>query len=265
MPPVRLIEHADVKRMLLAQKAYVEGGLALILYCGRLVDLCRTATGDEYTVRHALLELLTPIAKSWPSEWCLEGNNHAIQIHGGYGYTRDFAVEQYWRDNRLNMIHEGAHGIHGLDLLGRKVVLEQGRALHLFAHEVQSTIEAARAHTELDADARALNEALDALLEATRRAWSTGMPEEALANATPYLQGFGHIVLAWLWLDLACVALERSTGKKSNGHDRDFLLGKQQAARYFFDYELPRVAAWLEVAAARTRTCLDMQDEWFES
>jgi butyryl-CoA dehydrogenase len=162
------------------------------------------------------------------------------------------------------MIHEGTHGIHGLDLLGRKVVLEQGRALHLFAAEVQTTIAAARAHSDLDADARALGTALDSLLEATRRAWSTGKPEDALANATPYLQGFGHVVLAWLWLELARVALEKG-GAEPNGHDRGFLLGKRQAARYFFDYELPRVGAWLEVAATRNRTCLDTQDEWFET
>src|SRR6476660_982422 len=141
MAPVRLVEHADVKRMLLAQKAYAEGGLALILYCGRLVDLCRTADGEDYAARHALLELLTPVAKSWPSEWCLEGNSHAIQIHGGYGYTRDFPVEQYWRDNRLNMIHEGTHGIQAADLLGRKVLMEDGRGLHLLAARMRETIE----------------------------------------------------------------------------------------------------------------------------
>ncbi|MBS3998731.1 MAG: acyl-CoA dehydrogenase, partial [Hydrogenophaga sp.] len=106
-PPVRIIEHADVKRMLLAQKAYAEGALALELYCARLVDEHHTAEAAVADDARLLLEVLTPIAKSWPSEWCLEANSLAIQIHGGYGYTRDFPVEQYWRDNRLNMIHEG--------------------------------------------------------------------------------------------------------------------------------------------------------------
>ena len=129
-PPVNIIEHADVKRMLLAQKAYVEGGLALELYCGRLVDEAGRYRGERAGGK-ALLEILTPIAKSWPSEWCLEANNLAIQVHGGYGYTRDFPVEQYWRDNRLNMIHEGTHGIQGIDLLGRKVLMDEGRALGL--------------------------------------------------------------------------------------------------------------------------------------
>ena len=122
-PQVPLIQHADIKRMLLAQKAYVEGGLALSLYCARLVDELHTADPAAAAEASTLLDVLTPIAKSWPSEWCLEANSLAIQVLGGYGYTRDFGVEQYWRDNRLNMIHEGTHGIQALDLLGRKVVM----------------------------------------------------------------------------------------------------------------------------------------------
>ena len=262
-PPVRIIEHADVKRMLLAQKAYVEGGLALVLYCGRLVDEARTGTADEAAAKNALLEILTPIAKSWPSEWCLEANNLAIQVHGGYGYTRDFPVEQYWRDNRLNMIHEGAHGIHGLDLLGRKVLMDQGRALRLLVDEIRRGSAKAATYAELQADAAALEAALAALLEATRSAWSTGQPEEALANATPYLQAFGHVVIAWLWLDVARAALAAARASRAAGASSDFLHGKRQAARYFFDYELPKVDAWLAVAANRNRTCLDMRDEWF--
>jgi alkylation response protein AidB-like acyl-CoA dehydrogenase len=144
-PQVRIIEHADVKRMLLAQKSYCEGALALELYCAQLVD--EQATGTPAAVAEAtlLLEMLTPIAKSWPSEWCLEANSLAIQVHGGYGYTRDFPVEQYWRDNRLNMIHEGTHGIQALDLLGRKVVMQGGAGLALLASKVGATIARARA------------------------------------------------------------------------------------------------------------------------
>ena len=126
-PQVALIEHADVKRMLLAQKSYVEGAFALGLYCWMLVDEERTSTGADRDRAHLLLEVLTPIAKSWPSQWCLEANSLAIQVHGGYGYTKEFDVEQCYRDNRLNAIHEGTHGIHGLDLLGRKVVMARRR------------------------------------------------------------------------------------------------------------------------------------------
>jgi hypothetical protein len=155
-PQIRIIEHADVKRMLLAQKAYCEGALALELYCARLVDEQHTGDAGAADDARLLLEVLTPIAKSWPSEWCLEANSLAIQIHGGYGYTRDFPVEQYWRDNRLNMIHEGTHGIQGMDLLGRKVLMEEGRGLQLLAARMQATIEQAGLIAELAPHASAL-------------------------------------------------------------------------------------------------------------
>ena len=161
-PQVRIIEHADVKRMLLAQKSYCEGGLALELYCARLVDEQHTGDAEAADDARLLLEVLTPIAKSWPSEWCLEANSLAIQVHGGYGYTRDFPVEQYWRDNRLNMIHEGTHGIQAADLLGRKVLMEGGKGLGLLARRAQATIERAQQYPELAEHGRALGEAVAA-------------------------------------------------------------------------------------------------------
>ncbi len=206
-PQVPLIQHADIKRMLLAQKAYVEGGLALSLYCARLVDEQHTADPAAAAEATTLLDVLTPIAKSWPSEWCLEANSLAIQVLGGYGYTRDFGVEQYWRDNRLNMIHEGTHGIQALDLLGRKVVMHQGAGLKLLAVRIEATAAQAAALPQLTAPAAQLGVSLRSLVAATQSAWATGQPEEALANATPYLQAFGHLVLAWLWLDVGLAAL----------------------------------------------------------
>ena len=254
LPPVRLIEHADIRRMLLAQKSYVEGGLALELYCARLVDELHTGNGEHADQAGTLLEVLTPIAKSWPSEWCLEANSLAIQVLGGYGYTRDFPVEQYWRDNRLNMIHEGTHGIQALDLLGRKVTVNGGAALKLLAQRISATIERAGHDRELAEPANQLATALQALGAATKAAWSTGVPEEALANATPYLQAFGHTVLAWLWLDVALACA---------GRDDDFAQGKRAAMRYFFAYELPKTAPWLAVAGSRNAICREMRDEWF--
>jgi len=252
-PQVPIIRHADVKRMLLAQKAYAEGALALQLYCARLVDEQRT--GDEALSREAalLLELLTPIAKSWPSEWCLEGNSLAIQVHGGYGYTRDFPVEQYWRDQRLNMIHEGTHGIQALDLLGRKVTMGGGAALKLLAARVSATIERAGQVDGFATQAHALAAALQSVGAATKAAWATGAPEEALANATPYLQAFGHVVLAWIWLDVALASRGPSDADE----------GRRGAMRYFFAYELPKIGAWLSVVSARDATCREMKEEWF--
>jgi butyryl-CoA dehydrogenase len=260
-PQVPIVEHADVKRMLLAQKAYSEGGLALGLYCARLVDEKRTGNAQSAEEAALLLEVLTPVAKSWPSEWCLEANNLAIQVHGGYGYTRDFAVEQYWRDNRLNMIHEGTHGIQSLDLLGRKVVAEQGRGLALWASRVHATVERARVIGPLAEYAEALARAVNDVQSATHAAWAGGNPQDALANATPYLQAFGHTVLAWMWLDVAIATTRALDSGGALG--ADFYRGKLQAARYFFRYELPKIGAWLDVVARRDTTCRDMADAWF--
>jgi butyryl-CoA dehydrogenase len=249
-PQRPIIEHADVRRMLLAQKSYVEGGLALELYCARLVD--ELHTGDAKAEAQALLDVLIPIAKSWPSEWCLEANSLAIQVLGGYGYTRDFPVEQLWRDQRLNMIHEGTHGIQALDLLGRKVVQQGGASLAALAARMQATIERAM-QTDWAPQANQLAAALAQVGGATKKAWSTGEPEEALANATPYLQAFGHTVLAWLWLDVAL----------SVPGDSDFAHGKRAAARYFFAYELPKIDAWLAVVARREPLCREIKSEYF--
>lgn len=257
-PQVRIIEHADVKRMLLAQKSYCEGALALELYCARLVDEQHTAEAAAADEARLLLEVLTPIAKSWPSEWCLEANSLAIQIHGGYGYTRDFPVEQYWRDNRLNMIHEGTHGIQATDLLGRKVLMEGGKGLTLLAARMTSTIERAVQVPELAAYAHALGQALQQVGATTQAAWATGNPQEALANAVPYMQGFGHTVLAWIWLDVALAALQSDATKSIAA-----TAGRLGAVRYFYHYELPKIGAWLQVVAARDATCADLPEEAF--
>ena len=254
-PPVRLIEHADIKRMLLAQKAYCEGALALLLYCARLVDEQHTGDPAQADEARLLLEVLTPIAKSWPSENCLEANSLAIQIHGGYGYTRDFPVEQYWRDNRLNMIHEGTHGIQAMDLLGRKVLMENGRGLQLLAGRVNATIERAIQQSTLAPHANALAKALARLGAVTKAAWATGNPSEALANAVPYMQAFGHVVIAWTWLDLA-LAVDAS---KDEAHRA----GMAGAVAYFYQYELPKIDAWLGVVESRDMTCANMPEAAF--
>ncbi|MBL8305407.1 MAG: acyl-CoA dehydrogenase [Rubrivivax sp.] len=250
-PQVPIVQHADVKRMLLAQKAYAEGSLALALYCARLVDEQHTADEAGAAEATLLLEVLTPIAKSWPSEWCLEANSLAIQVLGGYGYTRDYPVEQHWRDNRLNMIHEGTHGIQALDLLGRKVVMQGGAGLKALAGRINATVESAGQAPGFVEHANALAGALQKLGAATKSAWATGVPEEALANATPYLHAFGHVVLAWLWLDVSLAA---------RGHALE--PGKRAAQRYFFAYELPKVDAWLAVVARREPLLREVDDAW---
>ena len=249
-PQLAIIEHTDVKRMLLAQKSYCEGALALNMYCAKLVDEGRTGDAEDAARAKLLLEVLTPIAKSWPSENCLEANSLAIQIHGGYGYTRDFPVEQYWRDNRLNMIHEGTHGIQAADLLGRKVLMQGGAGLQLLAQTIQSTIAKAQTQPTLAPYADQLAQALHAVGAATQAAWATGNPQEALANAVPYMQAFGHTVLAWVWLDVALKVLASDTALAHTANT-----GRMAALAYFYRYELPKIGAWLRVVNARDMTC----------
>lgn len=251
---VPIIRHADVRRMLLAQKSWVEGALALNLYCARLVDEERNSSGDERARATLLLDMLTPIAKSWPSQWCLEANNLAIQVHGGYGYTRDYNVEQFYRDNRLNPIHEGTHGIQGLDLLGRKVVMQGGAGFRLLLERLRSTTECAR-HEELTKRyAEALDSYLDRLDTVTAQLHGIADADRRLANATVYLEAFGHIVIAWIWLEQMLA---------TRGREGDFYTGKRQAGQYFFRWELPKVDSQLELLASADDTTLTMQESWF--
>jgi butyryl-CoA dehydrogenase len=255
-PQVPIIEHPDVKRMLLAQKSYVEGALALALYCGRLVDIAACPdTPEEAESAGRLLDILTPVAKSWPSQWCLEANSLAIQVHGGYGYTREYDVEQHYRDNRLNPIHEGTHGIQSLDLLGRKVVAHDGANLAALTEVVAGTVSrATAAGGELSDLAVRLDGSWQRLVAVTASMFASGDVEAALANSVAYLEAFGHIVIAWIWLEQLLAA---------DGRAGDFYEGKRQAGRYFFRYELPRTGPQLDLLSSLDRTTLEMQDSWF--
>ncbi|WP_372657225.1 acyl-CoA dehydrogenase [Hydrogenophaga sp.] len=264
-PQRMLIEHADVRRMLLAQKAYVEGAYSLAMTAARLVD--EQKTGESDTARNEaslLLDLLTPIVKSWPSQWCLEANSLAIQVLGGYGYTREYPVEQYWRDNRLNMIHEGTHGIQAMDLLGRKVVIQNGAALALLDRQIGGTLVEAQPWPALDEQVRALAQAWDdvqATVDALRPLLAQD-PRAGLANAHLFLEAFGHLVLAWTWLRQAVVA-ERALAAGTAPDDEAFYRGKLQACRWFFKWELPRVAPQLALLRSQDDTVLNMAADWF--
>jgi alkylation response protein AidB-like acyl-CoA dehydrogenase len=253
---IPIISHPDVRRMLLAQKSYVEGALALGLYCGRLIDETVSAPIDtERDDASLLLEVLTPIAKSWPSQWAVEANSLAIQVHGGYGYTRDYNVEQLYRDNRLNSIHEGTHGIHALDLLGRKVLLGGGRGLRLLLDKIRDTADQASALGDpLAGWAAALASGARRVEHTSGALWKDADPASALANATIYLEAVGHVVLAWIWLQQAVAA---------HGKAGDFYDGKRLAARYFFHYELPKTTAQFDLLDNGDRTTTDLDENWF--
>ncbi|RJX76152.1 acyl-CoA dehydrogenase [Pseudomonas sp. LS-2] len=263
--PVSIIQHADVRRMLLTQKAYVEGSFDLGLYAARLFDDTLTGeTEDQRKLAHELLDLLTPIVKSWPSEFCLKANELAIQILGGHGYTREYPVEQYYRDNRLNPIHEGTHGIQSLDLLGRKLAQNGGAGLKQLIRLIADTCERAQAHESLDPLRHPL-EHLVARLQSVTVELLTDLAEgkvtATLANSALYLKAFGHAVIGWRWLEQAIRAEQGlTTGKTA---DVDFYKGKLQAARYFLTWEVPACHHELAILEARDDVCLTMQNSWF--
>jgi butyryl-CoA dehydrogenase len=263
--PVAIIQHADVKRMLLTQKAYVEGSFDLGLYAARLFDDTTTLETEEQRKQaHELLDLLTPIVKSWPSEFCLKANELAIQILGGHGYTREYPVEQYYRDNRLNPIHEGTHGIQSLDLLGRKLAQNGGAGLKQLIRLIANTAERAQAHESLTT----LREPLEKLVARLQTVTigllmdlGQGKVNSSLANSALYLKVFGHTVIGWRWLEQAIRAEEGLA--KGNAADVSFYKGKLQAARYFLTWEVPGCHHELAILEARDDVCLNMQDEWF--
>ncbi|WP_022961149.1 acyl-CoA dehydrogenase [Halopseudomonas pelagia] len=262
---VAIVEHTDIKRLLLTQKAYVEGAFDLGLYAARLFDDTETLeTEEERRTALELLDLLTPIVKSWPSEFCLKANEHAIQILGGAGYTREYPVEQYYRDNRLNPIHEGTHGIQSLDLLGRKVAMNNGAALKQLSSLVQATCLRASEYDSL----APLREPLEQLLAHIGKVtlallgdMGQGKINQALANSALYLNAFGHMVIGWRWLEQAVCAERGLAEGKAN--DAAFYRGKLQAARFFLTWEVPGCHHALSILENRDNTCLEMQNDWF--
>jgi alkylation response protein AidB-like acyl-CoA dehydrogenase len=257
-PQRAIIEHTDVKRMLLAQKAFSEGALSLILYCARLMDRERVAGDETERARlSSLLGLLTPVAKSWPSEFGLAANDFAIQIHGGYGYTRDFDVEQVYRDNRLNPIHEGTHGIQAIDLLGRKIIRDKGVAMAALGAEIAQTVADASAVSGLAGLARELDQLWGRIDASTRGLMALDDPAGALDNASAFLTAFGHLVVGWLWLDQATII------HGDTGCDRSFREGKLRACRYFIEAELPKAVPLLELVAGLNDVAATMPEDAF--
>lgn len=237
-PQIPIIEHADVRRMLLKQKAIAEGSLALVMYAAFLIDLQRTSSSEaEKRDCAILLDVLTPIVKAWPSDHCLEANSLAIQVLGGYGYTRDYPLERFYRDNRINPIHEGANGIQGIDLLGRKVRMHNGAGFRLLVQHMNATAEEARRSAFLKEKSVKLERAVKDLIRATDTISAHDDLNTGLANASLYLDAAGHVVIAWMWLRQALIASKAITEGTA---EKDFYKGKLLACRYFFRYELPK-------------------------
>ena len=257
--PVSIIEHADIRRLLLAQKSAVEPSLALGLYCAKLVDIAKISSNqNDVDSANLLLDVLTPITKSWPSEFCLEANKHALQILGGAGYTRDYPIERYYRDNRLNPIHEGTHGIQGIDFLGRKARMMNGKGLALLCSEMQKTIDEMKDAEDASFFTSTLASAIEEFQHITRPLTDavSANARTGLANATLYLDYTGHIVMAWMHLRILKATL-------SSQRPEAFLKGKWQSAKYFYSRELSRNKEWANILRRNDQSAADMRNEWF--
>lgn len=247
-PQVTIDRHPDVKRMLVASKSVVEGGMGLILYSSLLLDESITAASEsERDEALLLLSVLTPITKAWPATWCLRADDWALQVHGGYGYTREYPVEQFYRDNRLNPIHEGTDGIQAVDLIGRKLRMDNGAGLTLLESRIQESVESAP--DSLSGEAATLLHWMQRAFTATRSLWTGADPELALANATKHADALGNIVVAWMWLEQLIVC---------EGKDGSFYEGKRIAGRYFLHHMLPEIGPTIDLIESRDRVLLDI-------
>ncbi len=265
LPPVPIIEHADVKRMLLFQRAVVEGALSLVMQCSKYVDLQKVTAGGEKEKFNLLLEILTPIAKSYPSEMGNISISQGLQCLGGSGYCDDYPLEQYYRDCRIHPIHEGTTGIQAMDLLGRKVVMKNGQAFLLYINELQDTIAAAKKYSELEKYTDELKNTLTRLQKITKHLITVAQqqgPEAFLADATLYLEFFGIVTIAWQWLQQG-IAVQKALNSGAKKKDLNFYEGKMFTLRYFFGYELPKTLGLAKRLMDDDRLTVEMQTDYF--
>jgi len=266
VPQIPIIQHADIKRMLLKQKAIVEGSLSLIIQTGKLVDLINTSTGEEKEKCELFLEMLTPIVKTYPAEMGVVSTSLAIQCLGGYGYSSEFPVEQYMRDSRIHPIHEGTTGIQGMDLLGRKVTMKNGAAAKVYMTEIYKTIALAKQYPSLISYAEDLDKAAALWQEVTGfliQFAIKGDIERFLADATLFLEFSSLICIAWQWL-LQGIAVQNSIHNSSGSYSKDFLEGKMHTLAYFFRYELTGIYALEKSIRGSDGLTVSMQENYFE-
>lgn len=264
-PPIPIIEHADIKRMLLFQRAVIEGAFSLLMQCSKYLDLQHVASDDEKEKYNLLLEILTPIAKSYPSEMGIHAISQGLQCLGGSGYCDDYPLEQYYRDARIHPIHEGTTGIQGMDLLGRKVVMHNGQAFMSFISEMQATISTAAEFSELKDPAKQLKEASVNLQEVTKHLLEVAQKKGAehfLADATLYLELFGIVAIGWQWL-LQGIAAQKALKNGAKKKDLNFYEGKMFALRYYFGYEIPKILGLAQRLKHADGLTVDMRTELF--
>jgi butyryl-CoA dehydrogenase len=265
-PQIPIIEHADVRRMLLFQRAIVEGSEALLLQCAKYEDNVKILPEEKTEHYRLLLDLLIPIAKSYPSEMGLLSISQSIQCLGGYGYCEDFPVEQYFRDARIHSIHQGTTGIQGKDLLGRKILMQEGKAFNLFLEETQKAIDAAAMLEKIKPLAYTFEDALNWLSQVTAslaKVMAKKGIDIYLADATLYLEAFSIITIAWQWLQQATAA-QTALDDKNKSNDTNFYQGKLTTAKYFFAYELPKISGLIQRLTDGNPLTVNMKNCYFD-
>jgi butyryl-CoA dehydrogenase len=265
-PQVPIIEHADIKRMLLKQRAIVEGSLSLVVYTGKLVDLVSISAAGDKEKYELLLELLTPIVKTYPSEMGIVSTSQAIQCLGGYGYSSEFPVEQYMRDSRIHPIHEGTTGIQGMDLLGRKITMNKGAAVKIYLGEIKKAVEEASNVEDLKSYAAKLDAAINLWKDVTNGllgAAAAGKIDLFLADATLYLEFSGIICMAWQWLLQGIAASKRLASLKTD-EEKNYYTGKMFTLNYFYEYELPQVHGLSSRLKNMDGLTVNMKPEYFQ-
>ena len=241
-PQIPIIEHADVKRLLLFQKAIVEGSLSLVFEATTALDNYHTLEGEEKERNFLILELLTPIVKSYPAEMSIQTTSAALQCFGGYGYTKEFMAELFFRETRIHTLHEGTTAIHGMDLLGRKVMMNNGKATIALMQQIMTDIHEAQKYESLKAYAAGLGQKVMKLQEITMHLVSVAQsqgPEVYLSDATLYLELFGILAIGWQWVKQGIKVEELKQGATKD-YSAEFLQSKMYALQYFFEYEIPK-------------------------
>lgn len=245
-----IINHPDVKRMLLFQKVVAEGALSLVLLASKYHDLSTTHADSMEREKYLhLLEMLTPIVKTYPSEIGSVSVSNGLQVLGGYGYCNDFILQQYFRDIRIFSIYEGTTGIQSLDLLGRKIPMGDGKALALLSEEIMGAITEASKYNELAPYAKKLGAKLKLMQEVLQFLMpfaQKGDYERFLSDATVFMEFFGNIVIGWLWLEMATKA-QSALAASDTRYSKEFFNAKVHAMKFYFKYELPKTTALAEV------------------
>jgi alkylation response protein AidB-like acyl-CoA dehydrogenase len=245
-----IINHPDVRRMLLLQKVVSEGSLSLILLTAKYQDLSIScADADEREKYRLLLEIMTPVVKTYPSEMGKVAVDNGVQVLGGYGFCTDYILQQYLRDIRIFAIYEGTTGIQSQDLLGRKVTMDNGKALQLLSEEIMNSIKASLGHESLVPYAQKLEAKLELTQQVLKSLMGFAMKgdyQRFLADATPFMEFFSNIVIGWLWLDIAREA-QKALAAGSKGNSKDFYESKTHAMEFYFKYELPKTTGLAEI------------------